>query len=84
MAKMESWGGREGVFVIERSPQDREGTIWVGDRGTRCVCDRKMPREKSRYTMHMFVMETKNQLVIYILGDCVCLQLSVRPSYLAR
>jgi NADPH:quinone reductase-like Zn-dependent oxidoreductase len=35
--KMDAWGGREGVFVIERSPRDREGTIWVGDRGTRCV-----------------------------------------------
>ena len=58
MENMDTWGGREGVFVIERSPRDREGTIWVGDRG-RCVRDRKMPREKSRLTMHMFVMETK-------------------------
>ena len=48
MDGMDAWGGREGVFVIERSPRDREGTIWVGDRGTRCVCDRKMPQEKSR------------------------------------
>ena len=48
MENMDTWGGREGVFVIERSPLDREGTIWLGDRGTRCVCDRKMPREKSR------------------------------------
>jgi hypothetical protein len=37
--KMEAWRGREGVFVIERFPQDHEGTIWVGDRGTR-VCVR--------------------------------------------
>ena len=42
MENMDAWGGREGVFVIERSPRDREGTIWVGDRG-RCVRDRKMP-----------------------------------------
>ena len=47
MDGMDAWGGREGVFVIERSPRDREGIIWVGDRG-RCVRDRKMPREKSR------------------------------------
>ena len=47
MDGMDAWGGREGVFVIERSPRDREGTIWVGDQG-RCVRDRKMPREKSR------------------------------------
>ena len=58
MENMDAWGGREGVFVIERSPQDHEGTIWVGDRG-RCVRDRKMPREKSRETMHMFVMDPK-------------------------
>ena len=58
METMDARGGREGVFVIERSPRDREGTIWVGDRG-RCMHDRKMPREKSRQTMHMFVMETK-------------------------
>ena len=57
MDGMDAWGGREGVFVIERSRRDREGTIWVGDRG-RCVRDRKMPREKLRYTMHMFMMET--------------------------
>ena len=47
MDGIDASGGREGVFVIERSPRDREGTIWVGDRG-RCVRDRKMPREKSR------------------------------------
>ena len=41
-------GREKGVFVIERSPRDREGTIWVADQGTRCVCDRKMLREKSR------------------------------------
>ena len=58
MENMDAWGGREGVFVIEKSPRDREGTIRVGAR-VRCVHDRKMPREKSRYTMHMFVMETK-------------------------
>ena len=46
MEKMEAWGGREGVFVIERSPRDRVGTIWVGDRETRCVCDRKIPRKR--------------------------------------
>ncbi len=50
-------GRRECMFVIERSPGDRDGTTWVGDQW-RCVRDRKMPREKSRYTMHMFVMET--------------------------
>ena len=48
MEKMEAWGGREGVFVIERSPRDREGTILVGYRETRCVCDRKIPQERSR------------------------------------
>ena len=47
MEDMDAWGGREGVFVIERSPRDREGTIWLGDRG-KCVRDRNMPREKSR------------------------------------
>ena len=47
MENMDAWGGREGVFMIERSPRDREGTIWVGDQGG-CVRDRKMPREKSR------------------------------------
>ena len=34
MDGMDAWGGREGVFVIERSRRDREGTIWVGDRGS--------------------------------------------------
>ena len=31
-------GRRECMFVIERSPGDRDGTTWVGDRVTRCVC----------------------------------------------
>ena len=30
-------GRRECMFVIERSPGDRDGTTWVGDRVTRCV-----------------------------------------------
>ena len=42
MENMDACGGREGVFVIERPPRDREGTIWVGD-GGRFVRDRKMP-----------------------------------------
>ena len=25
MENMDAWGGREGVFLIERSPRDREG-----------------------------------------------------------
>ena len=41
MERMDAWGGREGVFVIERS-------LKIMRRGTRCMCDRKMPREKSR------------------------------------
>ena len=45
MDGMDAWGGREGVFVIDRSPRDRETTIWVRDGGMRCVCDRKMPRD---------------------------------------
>jgi hypothetical protein len=49
MEKIEAWGGREGVFMTERSPRDREGTIWVGDRETRCVCDRKIPQKRMRY-----------------------------------
>ena len=32
-------GRRECMFVIERSPGDRDGTTWVGDRVTRCVRD---------------------------------------------
>ena len=31
------------MFVIERSPGDRDGTTWVGDRVTRCVHDRRCP-----------------------------------------
>ena len=34
-------GRRECMFVIERSPGDRDGTTWVGDRVTRCVRDRR-------------------------------------------
>ena len=30
MENMDAWGGREGVFVIERSPRDREGTYMSG------------------------------------------------------
>ena len=45
MENMDAWGGREGVFVIERSPRDREWTIWVGDQGTRCVRQKDAPRE---------------------------------------
>ena len=33
----------EEMFVIERSPGDRDGTTWVGDRVTRCVLDRRYP-----------------------------------------
>ena len=40
LENMDAWGGREGVFVIERSPRDREGTIWVGDRGSACAIER--------------------------------------------
>ena len=36
-------GRRECMFVIERSPGDRDGTTWVGDRVTRCVRDRRCP-----------------------------------------
>ena len=36
-------GRRESMFVIERSPGDRDGTTWVGDRVTRCVRDRRFP-----------------------------------------
>ena len=36
-------GRRECMFVIERSPGDRDGTTWVGDRVTRCVRDRRYP-----------------------------------------
>ena len=52
MEKMDAWGGREGVFVIERSPRDREGTIWVGDRG-RCVHEKDAPREIEIYHAHV-------------------------------
>jgi hypothetical protein len=38
-------GRRECMFVIERSPGDRDGTTWVGDRVTRCVHDRRYPRD---------------------------------------
>ena len=55
----------------------------MGGRSRECVRDRKMPREKSRQTMHMFVMETKISQSYTYRGDCVCLQLSERPSYLA-
>ena len=34
---------RECMFVIKRSPGDRDGTTWVGDRVTRCVRDRRCP-----------------------------------------
>ena len=33
-------GRRECMFVIERSPGDHEGTIWVGDRGSACAIER--------------------------------------------
>ena len=36
-------GRRHCMFVIERSPGDRDGTTWVGDRVTRCVRDRRYP-----------------------------------------
>ena len=36
-------GEEECMFVIERSPGDRDGTTWVGDRVTRCVRDRRYP-----------------------------------------
>ena len=36
-------GRRECMFVIKRSPGDRDGTTWVGDRVTRCVRDRRHP-----------------------------------------
>ena len=36
-------GRRECMFVIERSPGDRDGTTWVGDRVTRCVHDTRWP-----------------------------------------
>lgn len=38
-------GRRECMFVIERSPGDRDGTTWVGDRVTRCVRDIRYPRD---------------------------------------
>ena len=36
-------GRRVCMFVIERSPRDRGGTTWVGDRVTRCVRNRRYP-----------------------------------------
>ena len=36
-------GRRECMFVIERSPGDRDGTTSVGGRMTRCVRDRICP-----------------------------------------
>ena len=36
-------GRIECMFVIERSPGDRDVTTWVGDRVTRCVRDRRYP-----------------------------------------
>ena len=36
-------GRRECMLFIERSPGDRDGTTWVGDRVTRCVHDRRYP-----------------------------------------
>ena len=48
MDGMDAWGGREGVFVIERSPRDREGTIWVGDRGSVCAIERCPERNRDR------------------------------------
>ena len=48
MEDMDAWGRREGVFVIERSPRDREGTIWVGDRGSACAIERCPERNRDR------------------------------------
>ena len=36
---------RECMFMIERSPGDHDGTTWEGDRVTRCVRDRRYPRD---------------------------------------
>ena len=36
-------GRTQCMFVIERSPGDRDGTTWVGDRVTRCVRDIRYP-----------------------------------------
>ena len=48
MDGMDAWGGREGVFVIERSRRDCEGTIWVGDRGSACAIERCPERNRDR------------------------------------
>ena len=57
---------RECMFVIERSPGDRDGTTWVGDRVTRCVRDRRCPeryRDGRIYgwkeTIRVFLMASK-------------------------
>ena len=44
MDGMDAWGGREGVFVIERSPHDREGTIRWEIKGVRAR-QKDAPRE---------------------------------------
>ena len=38
-------GRRECMFVIERSPGDRDGTTWVGDRVTRWCAIEYTPRD---------------------------------------
>ena len=48
MDGMDAWGGREGVFVIERSRRDHEGTIWVGDQGSACAIERCPERNRDR------------------------------------
>ena len=48
MDGMDAWGGREGVFVIERTHRDREGTIWVGDQGSVCAIERWPERNRDR------------------------------------
>ena len=58
MENMDAQGGREAVFVIERPPRDREGTIWVGDQGSVCVIERCPERNRDR-PCTCFVMETK-------------------------
>ena len=52
-------GRRECMFVIERSPGDRDETTWVGDRVTRCVRDRRYPE---RYEIYVW-MEADNMCV---------------------
>ena len=44
MDGMDAWGGREGVFVIERSPRDREGTMGGRSREVRAR-QKDAPRE---------------------------------------